>query len=503
MLRPLITATAAVVLLAGCSGGDDKASESSSGGDNGQQASTPTTPAAPSFDPPKAFTAAAAYPVPDFKGRELYDEPKLGMVGQVAVVANYRGLTGRDVVDPSKAWEIESTAADTTTVSDVTDPMAVKVDGKDVAVIAYGEADKGNGTQKPQGLVLVQWIDVASGQKLAEVSTPVSTVNGTGIAAAGLPSLIAAQYDPETGQVAIGVTARGNLTVKTQNATVYADPQTKKSTVVPDVVPGAVHNGVVAGAKQESKTDAGDAGVLLIDGATGKVTQQIPLKQGFLKPLPGGAKHAFFYGTVYAGATMSETASLFSVNLSTGAVVRSAPGLSARDSGGYDCTWDQVSSIVCREAAVTGPQEILGFDDSTGKKAWGFTSESGGRVVPRVTAAFHGVVYVQTEKQPVLLDAKTGQDLPSASTSGSPSASSSDSPSAGDTPSGNDSPTAGDTPSDSRSAGGSDMSLYDGKLVSPDAVSPYGGVYGQLPNGGGGYGSGDLQSVLVYLKPTA
>jgi hypothetical protein len=149
-----------------------------------------------------------------------------------------------------------------------------------------------------------------------------------------------------------------------------------------------------------------------------------------------------------------------------------------------------VSSIVCTEVLPTGPKEILGFDDNTGKKAWGFTSESGARVVPRVTAAFHGVVYVQTEKQPVLLDAKTGEDLPSASTSGSPSASSSDSPS------------AGDTPSDTKSAGGSDMSLYSGKLGSPGAVSPYGGVYGQLPQGGG-YGSGDLQAILIYLKPTA
>lgn len=158
--------------------------------------------------------------------------------------------------------------------------MAVKVDGKDVALIAYAEADKGNGTQKPQGLVLVQWIDVASGQKLAEGSTPVSTVDGTGIAAAGMPSLETPQYDPETGQVAIGVTARGNLTVKTQNATVYADPTTKKSTVVPGILPGAVHNGVVAGAKAGSKQNADDAGVQLVDGASGKVTQQVPLKQG-------------------------------------------------------------------------------------------------------------------------------------------------------------------------------------------------------------------------------
>jgi hypothetical protein len=46
------------------------------------------------------------------------------------------------------------------------------------------------------------------------------------------------------------------------------------------------------------------------------------------------------------------------------------------------------------------------------------------------------------------------------------------------------------------------MSLYNGTQSSPAAVSPYGGVYRQLPSGNG-YGSGDVQAVLVYLKPTA
>ncbi|MGW6201414.1 hypothetical protein ACWF0M_35070 [Kribbella sp. NPDC055110] len=496
--------TAALILVAGC-GGNDKKSESGSQNNGGTSTNSPTpsAPAVPSFDPPKAFAAAAAYPVADYKGRDTYDEAKPGMVGQVALFANYRGITAHDVADPSKAWEIKSTAAETTTVSDASAPVAVKVDGKDVALVAYAEADKGGGTQKPQGLVLIQWIDVATGQKLAEVSAPVSTVDGTGAVASGTPSLQNVEYDPETGQVAIGVTPiMGRLTGDVRTAAVYADPSTKKATVVPGVLPGAVHGGVVAVARDESKENANDAAVLLVDGASGKVTKQVPLKQGSLTPLAGGAKHGFFFGTVYAEASMSEVGSLYSVDLSTGAVVKSVPGLAARDSGGYDCQWDQASSVVCRERQPTGPQEILGFDDETGKKAWGYTSESGGRVVPNVTAAFHGVVYVQTEKQAVLLDAKTGQDLPSGSASGTPSASSSDSPSSGDTPSDSESPSSGDTPSNGSSSGGGDMSLYNGTPSSPAAVSPYGGVYRQQPKGSG-YGSDDLQAVLVYLKPTA
>ncbi|TDW17820.1 hypothetical protein [Kribbella kalugense] len=505
MLRPMVATTAvtaALILIAGC-GGNDKKSESGSDNNGGDSTSSPTpsAPSIPSFDPPKAFTAAAAFPVTKVQTRSTYDEAQLGMVGQVALIGHYDGLVGNNVADPSKSWVVKSTAAETTTVSDVTVPTAVKVDGKDVAVVAYAEADKGNGTQKPQGLVLIQWIDVATGQKVAEVSTPVSTVEGT-----STPNLTNAQVDPETGQVAIGVS--GNLTVKTETATVYADPATKKSTVVPGIEPSAVHDGVIAGAKPASQQNANDASVEIVDGASGKVTKQIPLKQGELSPLAGGAKHGFFYGTVYSptanGGMGTDIVSLYSVDLSTGAVVKSAPGLSADDSGGYECSWDQASSVVCASTQPSGPKEILGLDDTTGKKAWGWNTNSGGRIVPNVTAAFHGVVYVQTEKQPVLLDAKTGQDLPTPTPSGGPSSGST--PSTGDTPSDSDSPTSGGTPSDGDSPsdgpGGSYLSDYNGTQESPAAVSPYGGVYRQLPTGG--YGSSmDIETICVYLQPAA
>ena len=501
MLRPMVATTAvtaALILLAGC-GGDDKKSASGSENNGGSSSTSPTpsAPAAPTFDPPKAFTAAAAYPVPDYEGRGMYDEPKRGMVGQVALVVNYRGITGRDMADPSKAWEISSAAADTTKVSDASDPMVAKVDGKDVAVVAYAESDKGNGTQKPSGLVVVHWIDVMTGQKVAEVSAKVSTLQGTGDLASGTPSLTTASVDAETGQVAVGVTTAGGV----EEQTVYADPATKKSTVLPDISPAAVHAGVVAGTQSKS-SEKGDGSVRLVDGASGKVTKQVPLKQAYLEPLTGGAKYAYFYGhkeATYAGGTQGEA--FFAIDLSTGAVAQTVAAAPSDYDVKVACLSDQAAAVVCTSTTQQGhPLEVLGFDDSTGKKTWGFTDKSEGRVVPRVTAAFHGVVYAQTEAQPVLLDAKTGQDLPSAGSSESPSAG--ETPSSSDTPSDSGSPTAGDTPSDTQSAGGSDMSLFNGKPESPDAVSPYGGIYGQLPQGNS-VGSTDLQSVTVFLKPTA
>lgn len=508
MLRPMVATTAvtaALILVAGC-GGNDKKSESGSD-NNGQSTTSPTpsTPTVPSFDPPKAFTVAAAYPSADYQGRSGNDKSQMGIAGQVALVGGWAGLSGHDVANSSNGWMIPSKSADTTVVSESTKPMAAKVDGKDVAVVAYAEIDKGNGTQKPKGLVVIQWIDVMSGKKIGEVSTAVSTVNGSGDRALGSPGLMNAAYDPETGQVAVGVIAAGSVTVAKTVMAVYADPKTQKATIIPGINPAAVHSGVVAGEKGSDDASVADGAILLVDGPSGKVTKQLLLKQSVLNPLAGAAKHAYFYGMKYTNYDAgTKVEAIFAVDLSTGAVVQTVPTIPQESDSTLACFADRATSVVCTSTTISqGPQEIIGFDDATGKKAWGFTGKSGGRNVPAVTAAFHGVVYARTEAQPVLLNAKTGQDLPSAAPSGGPS--SSGTPSSGDTPSSAGTPSSGVTPSDNGTPGNDNadagLSLFDGRVGSPEAVSPAGGVYRQEPSGNDP--SSDLESVCVYLKPSA
>lgn len=495
MLRPMVTTTAvtaALILLAGC-GGDDKKSDSGSENNSGTSTSSPTpsAPAVPSFDPPKAFALAAAYPVMKDKDNPYSrDESQTGIVGQVALVGSVAGLTGHDVADPAKTWTVKSAEAETTKVGGATKPVAVKVDGKDVALVAYAESDKGNGTQKPSGLIVVHWVDVATGQKIAEVPAKVSTLQGTGDAADGAPSIAGAAYDPETGQIAVGVSVMGSVS---KYQTVFADPKTQKSTILPAMNPAAVHDGVVAGTP--GPADKGAGAVVLADGASGKITKQLPLKQqAFLDPLATSAKHAYFFGHTDSYTSGTKGQAIYAVDLSTGAVTHTEPAPPTDSNVRVDCLADQAAAVVCTTGSVQGSSlGIVGFDDATGKKAWGYTEDSGGRVVPRVTAAFHGVVYAQTEAQPVLLDAKTGQDLPSASSSSSPGAS--ETPSSGDTPSESDSPTGNETP------GGGDLGLFNGKMASPSAVSAYGGVYRQSPSSS--TGSVDLESVCIFLKPTA
>ncbi|MGW6281010.1 hypothetical protein [Kribbella sp. NPDC055071] len=500
--KAVATAATLLVLLAGCGGNDDK-KNSESGSDNGGESNsspTPSTPTAPSFDPPKAFTVANAYPSAEYQGRSTLDKAQPSISGQVVLVGSYAGLAGHDVANPNNSWMVPSKTADTTTVNEAAPPIAVKVDGKDAALVAYAQTDKGNGTQKPKGLVVIQWIDVMTGKKIAEISTPVSTVEGQGTGNLGTPRLTNVAYDAETGQVAVGAVAEGSTTVKANDMAVFADPKTQKATIVPGIDPAAVHNGVIVGAKGQQADSATDGTMVLADGPSGKITKQVPLKLAYFTPLAGTAKYGYFYGMKYIDYGEGiKTESIYAVDLSSGAIVQATPGVQSEEigGGGYTCFADHATSVVC-----TDGKELIGLDDTTGKKAWGFNDKSGGRIVPDLTAAFHGVVYAKTEAQPVLLDAKTGQDLPSAAPSGTPSPggspSSSDTPTSGDTPSSGDSPSVGD--SSSPGNGDAGLTLFDGKQQSPTAVSPYGGVYRQERVG---YDQMDIESIAIYLKPTA
>jgi hypothetical protein len=125
---------------------------------------------------------------------------------------------------------------------------------------------------------------------------------------------------------------------------------------------------------------------------------------------------------------------------------------------------------------------VTGFDDNTGKKTWELDNTSVSRVVPRVTAMYNGVVYGSARNKAVVLDAKTGQDLPV------PSATPSDAstPTEGESPSDGESPTDATSPSDPPSSlpgrgEWGDTSLLYGDPRSPEMVSKYGSAYLQDP----------------------
>ncbi|TDD13475.1 hypothetical protein E1218_34485 [Kribbella turkmenica] len=474
------TATAAVVLLAGCGGSDDQSSDSKPDSAGASSATTPSPPPIASFDPPKAFAAASAFALEGQKGVGT------GMVGRSTLVASLTGVTGRDIAAQKEPWMVPAAEATTTETVALTRPVGVQLDGKDVVAIAYVQNDKGNGTQKAKGQVLFQWIDSADGKKVAEVVTDLTAALGPG---EGVDDVVGQAYDAATGQVAIGLKPAGQAGRQKVGATftVYADPTTQKSTVIPSFDVAGVLNGVVAGANGGNAQGQGEATILVADAATGKITKRTPTNQAVLHVAGHGSKRAYLSGTTRKSDADNNN-TVYAVDIPTGAVVP-IKGLVQDGTMNFGCLGDEATAVVCTARAADGNHEIIGIDDTTGKKAWGYTEKASNRVVPSVTAAFHGIIYAQTEAQPVLMDAATGEDV-KVSTPAPPESAS---PTDGGTPGSSQSSDPSSQTNSPANANGSVMSLYDGKLRSPHAVTEYGGVYVQ----------GNYKRALIALSPTA
>jgi hypothetical protein len=69
-----------------------------------------------------------------------------------------------------------------------------------------------------------------------------------------------------------------------------------------------------------------------------------------------------------------------------------------------ECRYDEQAIAIC-----SGGDWVGALDAQTGRWLWSIT-EGGGRLVPIVTGAWHGVVYGRTGNGPLVLDGKTGTD---------------------------------------------------------------------------------------------
>ncbi|MFC8898400.1 outer membrane protein assembly factor BamB family protein [Streptomyces cinereoruber] len=84
------------------------------------------------------------------------------------------------------------------------------------------------------------------------------------------------------------------------------------------------------------------------------------------------------------------------------------------DSATVTCHDDRKATVVCapREGgAGSGRKTVFAFDARSGKLLWRLPDEKAGRIRPEVTTAWHGRVYGRTSAGPVVLDARTGEDV--------------------------------------------------------------------------------------------
>lgn len=77
------------------------------------------------------------------------------------------------------------------------------------------------------------------------------------------------------------------------------------------------------------------------------------------------------------------------------------------------CRYDGKSVVVCgpHPGASRAPKEVFALDAPSGKLLWELPDSAAGRIAPEVTAVRHGRVYAETPSGPVVLDARSGEDI--------------------------------------------------------------------------------------------
>ena len=130
---------------------------------------------------------------------------------------------------------------------------------------------------------------------------------------------------------------------------------------------------------------------------------------------PGGPVHSASVWTAGPGLVAVDTTD--AVTGARALTVLDATAGQVRDTrtapGDVRCWFDGRTATVCAQAA-SGETWAAGYDATTGHLLWQLPDAAAGRVAPRVSTAWHGTVYGETQNGTVALDARTGADRPTA-----------------------------------------------------------------------------------------
>ncbi len=407
MLRPVLAASAAVMIAAtttACGGDKPTAADSSSpvattAGASDSASPVPSTSATP-FDPPKKFEKTG-HPVglpgkdtPDPGQPQAYTD-RTTLAGTTAVTADKAVLYGNEVATGVPLWSVPAVSdgeAATVSADSSGPPVTATFGGRTVVVAAFDEHIKGTGTNRDSERLSVHVIDPADGKLQWKADIP------------DVERTERVLIDEERGLIAVGAYTRSPVTT-------VIDANTQK---VLWTMPGyqlvALGKGVVA---TKAEVDNAPYGVVGFDARTKQVRwRAMPWKKPTtaIQGIGGNGSFVVVSTEAYissASGSSSEPTTRHVVDLASGRTVTSFKGIEEADgSQPVTCAYDGTSVLACSYNAV----EAFGIDGSTGRKLWSFDN-TGGRVPPLLTAAFHGVLYGAAQNTAVAMDAKTGQDI--------------------------------------------------------------------------------------------
>lgn len=346
-----------------------------------------SAPPGPTFDPPLAFESEGVEVASAVSDRTYtYTDRDFEVAeGSAYVVAEGR-LTARSLATGERLWS-QRLDAGTFGIPTRTAPKVARVGGRSVVVVAYLVVFKGTGTTADRRVVRVSAFDTSDGA--IAWNTHIDDRNA-------IPQSL------KDGEVGVAAASEKHVVVSTAPDIEEFLGQSVDFTAVLDSATGTVRwvQRLFYAASLEKDTIAGvdraDDGEVLaaksaVNGATvwSRTKPVVSTKDNVRHLAPGLV-------TVVGSPTL---------------IVTVARGATVVDTGDYydPCVHDQRAVAVCAERMAFG-EPVAAWDTGTGKRLWSLPDRAANRVAPRVTAAWHGAVYGETENGPVILDARTGQD---------------------------------------------------------------------------------------------
>lgn len=399
---------AASLLLAGCGGATATHAAHASG-------PPPSQPTPPAGAPPTAlagaptgFAAGKGVPLPSAGFADTgYEDLGSGFPAPFALVGDTVFVTTGTSLEVLSATTGRMIRAVTPTYS-VPDPAGPQggdpqappqvedLQGRQVALAGYEVELPGHGTTPPTYEVEVDAVDT-SAQRVWQLVAPLSpqpsmlvgdpTVTFVGSAGSDVAAVVG---DDDDGYSTVVFDLAGRKIL-------WQNQQFLAKAVVGNMVVGTFAN-----------TVAGQQHLAAVSIASGKTDWQQSEGLESADVQYGGPDAVIVEAVGYTFAS----AVIWLVHVNTGMTktLWSQPSNETDDDEPWACEFDGQKTVVCSASAVpTGP--VFALDSSTGHLLWQLPDTRENRVAPVITAVYDGEIYGNTSSGPVVLNARTGQDV--------------------------------------------------------------------------------------------
>lgn len=383
LLVCLATATATAAGTSGCASTDIPPNESSpTASPPAPSSAEPSTTRPPAFDPPRHFTAdlaVAVGPAEAVVGREQaysYAEDSVGESG--AAIQAVSLLSG----DQRWRGPIDARPTGGALRDGPSSTLSVvrAADGTETLSFTGLSVTPGSGTQQDRREVVVGSLDATSGAVLWTVRAalpPEFDVSGTRVLLAGANEhhVVSSVSDPGNLPLSLIVDARTRTAAWTDSGFLAV----------------AVDGGVVIGVRIDAEF-GGSGPVQALDVASRARLWTSELTVANYDP------RLVAPGILQVPDSRPFESHTFLLDTGKGTQRADLPDR-------YHCVFDQRDTVVC-----DGYDTMVALESTTMRELWRLPEASSGRVKPALHTAFHGLVYTDGQRTPVILDARTGRD---------------------------------------------------------------------------------------------